>query len=76
MESGEDASFFNEIGDAMGDDAGFAAACSSEEEHGAVDGENSLALLGGSCWRGDRAQTLFYLVAGWGGFAAVVLRVL
>ena len=43
---GGDASFFNEIGDAMGDDAGLAAAGAGEEEDGAVDGEDSLTLLG------------------------------
>ncbi len=42
---GGDAAFLNEIGDAVGDDAGFAAAGAGEEKHGAVDGEDSLALL-------------------------------
>ena len=42
---GGDASLFNEVGDAVSDDAGFAAAGAGEQEHGAVDGEDSLALL-------------------------------
>ncbi len=43
---GGDAALLDEVGDAMSDDAGFAAAGAGEEKHGAVDGEDALALLG------------------------------
>ena len=35
----------DEVGDAMGDDAGLAAACSGEDQEGAVGAGNGLALL-------------------------------
>ena len=41
-----DAALLYEVGDAVGDDAGFAAAGAGEEENGAVDREDALALLG------------------------------
>ncbi len=42
---GRDAALLDEISDAVGDDAGLAAARAGEQEHGPIDGENALALL-------------------------------
>ena len=42
---GRDAALLNEIGDAVGDDAGLAGAGAGEQEHGAIDGEDAFALL-------------------------------
>jgi hypothetical protein len=43
---GRDVAFFNEVRDAMGDDAGFAGAGTGEQQNGAVHGFNAGGLLG------------------------------
>ncbi len=45
MESAGDAALFDEVGDAVGDDARLARACAGEQQHGAVDGLDAFALL-------------------------------
>ena len=45
MESGHDAAILNEIGDAVGDDPGLAAARAGEDEHRPVRGFDGFALL-------------------------------
>ena len=42
---GGDAALFDEIGDAVGDDAGLAGAGTGEQEDGTVDSLNAFALL-------------------------------
>ncbi len=42
---GRDAALLDEIGDAVGDDAGLAGAGAGEDEHRAVDGFDGFALL-------------------------------
>ena len=39
------AALFNEVGDAMRDDARFAGACAGEQKHGAIDLQDAFALL-------------------------------
>ena len=61
---GRDAALLNEIGDAVGDDAGLAGAGAGEEEHGAIDGEDALALLRVHVGEEVGHRLLFYLVGG------------
>ena len=42
---GGNAALFNEIGDAVGDDARLAGAGAGEQQHGAIDGLDAFALL-------------------------------
>ncbi len=60
---GGDAALLDEVGDAMGDDAGFAGACAGEEEDGAIDGGDALGLrrihIGGEV--GQRGSNLYFM---------------